>query len=137
MWGGVTYLHRDTQGLHILRDGLPQTLPVDAVVLCAGQDADLGLVQALTVVNILFQMIDGAADPHKIEAKRIIDHGTRSGLTFPPPTRLSFILVQISRGAGNACGAAPQSGGSAKGRVKPGAALWPACILCNRFTTYS
>ena len=82
MWGGVTYDHFDAQGLHILRDGQPQILPVNDVVICAGQDANLTLAHALTAAQIPYHLIGGAADPQKIDAKRAIDEGTRLGLSL-------------------------------------------------------
>ena len=82
MWGGVTYQHFDDQGLHILRDGQPQILPVDDVVICTGQGANLTLAHALTAAQIPYHLIGGAADPHQIDAKRAIDEGTRLGLTL-------------------------------------------------------
>ncbi len=82
MWGGVTYQHFDDQGLHILRDGQPQILPVDDVVICTGQGANLTLAAALTAAQIPYHLIGGAADPHQIDAKRAIDEGTRLGLTL-------------------------------------------------------
>ena len=82
IWGGVTYRHFDAQGLHIHRDGADQILPVDDVVICAGQDANLGLAIALSAAQIPHHLIGGAADPHEIDAKRAIDEGTRLGLTL-------------------------------------------------------
>ena len=82
MWGGVTYDHFDAQGLHILRDGQPQILPVNDVVICAGQDANLTLAHALTAAQIPYHLIGGAADPQMIDAKRAIDEGTRLGLSL-------------------------------------------------------
>jgi 2,4-dienoyl-CoA reductase (NADPH2) len=82
MWGGVTYQHFDAQGLHILRDGQPQILPVDDVVICTGQDADVTLATALTAAQIPHHLIGGAADPREIDAKRAIDEGTRLGLSI-------------------------------------------------------
>ena len=38
MLGGVEYLGVDDEGLHIRVDGVQQTLPVDHVVICAGQE---------------------------------------------------------------------------------------------------
>ena len=82
IWGGVTYRHFDAQGLHIHRDGADQILPVDDVVICAGQDANIGLAIALSAAQIPHHLIGGAADPHEIDAKRAIDEGTRLGLTL-------------------------------------------------------
>jgi 2,4-dienoyl-CoA reductase (NADPH2) len=72
----------DAQGLHILRDGRPQILPVDDVVICTGQDADLTLAHALTAAQIPYHLLGGAADPHEIDAKRAIDEGTCLGLSL-------------------------------------------------------
>ncbi|CAM2144558.1 2,4-dienoyl-CoA reductase [Pararobbsia alpina] len=39
MLGGVTYRSIDATGLHIERDGTPQHLEVDTIVICAGQES--------------------------------------------------------------------------------------------------
>jgi 2,4-dienoyl-CoA reductase (NADPH2) len=38
MLSGVTYERIDDAGLHIVVDGQPQCLPVDHVIVCAGQE---------------------------------------------------------------------------------------------------
>ncbi|NBZ88492.1 FAD-dependent oxidoreductase [Stagnihabitans tardus] len=71
MLGGVEYLHFDAQGLHILRDGLPEIIPATDLVICAGQEP---------VAELMGQRIGGARDAAGIDAKRAIEEGTRLGL---------------------------------------------------------
>ena len=76
MWGGVTYRHIDDQGLHILRDGKPVTLPVDTVVICAGQDPLRELEAGLKAKGLSPHLIGGADVASELDAKRAIEQGT-------------------------------------------------------------
>ena len=49
MLGGVNYERIDDDGLHISVDGKPQLLPVDNVVVCAGQEPRRDLLDALQI----------------------------------------------------------------------------------------
>ncbi len=82
MLGGVEYLRFDEQGLHIRRDGADEVLPVDDVVICAGQDSERGLADTLERSGQPFHLIGGAAEAHQIDAKRAIEAGTRLGLSL-------------------------------------------------------
>ncbi|MGK2874039.1 MAG: FAD-dependent oxidoreductase [Nocardioides sp.] len=71
MISGASYDRIDDLGLHITVDGQPQTLAVDTVVICAGQDSVRDLVADGRHV------IGGADVAAELDAKRAIDQGTR------------------------------------------------------------
>ncbi|MFC4526582.1 NADPH-dependent 2,4-dienoyl-CoA reductase [Dyella halodurans] len=77
MLGGVSYDRFDEQGLHITVDGKPQLLPADNVVICAGQEPNRALADALTAAGIKTHLIGGADVAAELDAKRAIDQGTR------------------------------------------------------------
>ncbi|HKU79394.1 MAG TPA: FAD-dependent oxidoreductase, partial [Rhodanobacteraceae bacterium] len=52
MMGGVTYEKIDDAGLHITLDGKPQTLGVDNVIICAGQEPNRALADELIALGI-------------------------------------------------------------------------------------
>src|SRR3546814_9207793 len=60
MLGGVHYLGLDDAGLRIRIDGKEQTLPVDHVVICAGQQPRRDLADALTAAGRNPPLIGGA-----------------------------------------------------------------------------
>jgi len=74
MIAGCEYTHIDDAGLHIKVDGLEQVLPVDNVVVCAGQEPNRSWTETLTKP---FQFIGGADVAAELDAKRAIDQGTR------------------------------------------------------------
>ncbi|MCP2231695.1 MULTISPECIES: FAD-dependent oxidoreductase [Erwinia] len=80
MWGGVQYLRIDNDGLHILRDGEPQRLAVDNVVICAGQEPNRRLADALMAQGKQPHIIGGADVAEELDARRAIAQGTRLGL---------------------------------------------------------
>lgn len=77
MLGGVHYERFDDAGLHILLDGKPQVLPVDNVVVCAGQEPARGLADALLAAGFKPHVIGGADVAAELDAKRAIAQGTR------------------------------------------------------------
>lgn len=82
MWGGVQYLRIDDDGLHILRDGEPQRLAVDNVVICAGQEPNRRLADALMAQGKQPHIIGGADVAEELDARRAIAQGTRLGLAI-------------------------------------------------------
>ena len=82
MLGGVTYDRITPEGLWITRDGKPELLAVDDVVLCAGQVPERGLSEALTKAQVPHHIIGGADIAAELDAKRAIDQGTRLALTL-------------------------------------------------------
>ena len=77
MIGGVSYERFDNEGLHVRIDGAPQVLPVDHVVVCAGQEPNRALLDALTAAGVTTHVIGGADVAAELDAKRAIDQGTR------------------------------------------------------------
>jgi 2,4-dienoyl-CoA reductase (NADPH2) len=74
---GVSYRKIDDGGLHITVDGQPRLLVVDSVVLCAGQDPQRELQDALQTAGCVVHLIGGAFLAAELDAKRAIDQGTR------------------------------------------------------------
>ena len=82
MLGGVSYDRLDEQGLHITVDGKSQLLPVDHVVVCAGQEPNRRLADELMAAGLRVHVIGGADVAAELDAKRAIDQGTRLGCTL-------------------------------------------------------
>ncbi|HEX7817412.1 NADPH-dependent 2,4-dienoyl-CoA reductase [Dyella sp.] len=77
MLGGISYDRLDADGLHISADGKSQVLPVDHVIVCAGQEPNRQLADELTAAGIKVHIIGGADVAAELDAKRAIDQGTR------------------------------------------------------------
>ncbi|MDP3960889.1 MAG: NADPH-dependent 2,4-dienoyl-CoA reductase [Pseudorhodobacter sp.] len=77
MVGGVAYQCITPAGLEISRDGQPELLAVDTLVLCAGQVPERGLANALTAAGIAHYVIGGADVAAELDAKRAIDQAAR------------------------------------------------------------
>ncbi len=71
---GVEYKRIDDEGLHVHFNGEDQVLPVDNVIICAGQEPCRALVDGLALP---YQLIGGADVAAELDAKRAIDQGTR------------------------------------------------------------
>ena len=76
MLGHVAYERLDEQGLHISVDGKPQLLPVDNVVICAGQEPNRRLADELIGAGLTVHVIGGADVAAELDAKRAIAQGT-------------------------------------------------------------
>jgi 2,4-dienoyl-CoA reductase (NADPH2) len=80
MIGGVNYEFIDADGLHVsfgeARDN-PTLIPVDNIVLCAGQVSERSLADDLAAQGITAHVIGGADVASELDAKRAIDQGTR------------------------------------------------------------
>lgn len=77
MLGGVEYLGVDDTGLRIRVDGIEQVLPVDQVVICAGQEPRRDLHAALLEAGKAAHLIGGADVAAELDAKRAIAQGSR------------------------------------------------------------
>lgn len=77
MIAGVTYNKVDDAGLHVTIDGQQKTLPVDNVILCAGQEPRRDLQAALESAGKTVHLIGGADVAAELDAKRAINQGTR------------------------------------------------------------
>lgn len=96
---GCEYVNVTDDGLTIKRNGKEETLKVNTVVICAGQEPLRALLHPLASAGkgaspSLF-MIGGAVEARELDAKRAIDQGTRlaacietakSGDVFNQPT---------------------------------------------------
>ena len=69
MLGKVTYHKVDDAGLHISIDGEEQLLPVDNVVICAGQTSQRTLADELQEAGMNVHIIGGAYEAREIDAK--------------------------------------------------------------------
>lgn len=76
MLSNCQYQKIDDQGLHLLVNGEPQTLAVDNIIICAGQEPQRQLVECLSG-QIDLHLIGGADVAAELDAKRAIDQGTR------------------------------------------------------------
>ncbi len=76
MMNGVTYDRIDDDGLHITVGDTQQVLPVDNVIICAGQDPKRDLADALPDAHL----IGGADVAAELDARRAIKQGTELAL---------------------------------------------------------
>ncbi|MHC5351968.1 NADPH-dependent 2,4-dienoyl-CoA reductase [Metapseudomonas furukawaii] len=78
MLNAVEYLKVDDDGLHIrVAEGEPQVLPVDTVILCAGQEPLRELHDGLLAAGQSVHLIGGADVAAELDAKRAINQGSR------------------------------------------------------------
>lgn len=77
MLGGVEYLGMDDEGFHVRVDDSTQTLPVDHVVVCAGQEPYRPLSTELAQRGITAHVIGGADVAAELDAKRAIAQGSQ------------------------------------------------------------
>ena len=75
MINSCDYQRIDDEGLHLLVNGEPQLLPVDHVIICAGQLPQRELQAGIT--NKPVHLIGGADVASELDAKRAIDQGLR------------------------------------------------------------
>ncbi|MEP3590530.1 MAG: NADPH-dependent 2,4-dienoyl-CoA reductase [Marinobacter sp.] len=80
---GVSYRKIDDEGLHITvtpkgaEQGEDKVLPVDTVIICAGQDPLRELQSGLEAAGLPVHLIGGADVAAELDAKRAIDQGSR------------------------------------------------------------
>jgi 2,4-dienoyl-CoA reductase (NADPH2) len=77
MLGGVTYERIDDEGLHIRIGNDALVLPVDTIVICAGQEPNRALHAEVVAAGVKAHLIGGADVATELDAKRAIDQGTR------------------------------------------------------------
>ncbi|WP_233962301.1 NADPH-dependent 2,4-dienoyl-CoA reductase [Pectobacterium versatile] len=82
MLGGVEYHHIDDEGLHIIHDQQPRCLPVDNIIICAGQEPNRKLYDPLLAAGCHVHLIGGADVAQELDARRAIDQATRLALTL-------------------------------------------------------
>ncbi|WP_426113972.1 FAD-dependent oxidoreductase [Pseudomonas sp. DSP3-2-2] len=78
MLNSVEYLRIDDAGLHVrIGEGEEKLLPVDNIVICAGQDPLRELYDGLVDAGQSVHLIGGADVAAELDAKRAIDQGSR------------------------------------------------------------
>ncbi|MBI3285181.1 MAG: NADPH-dependent 2,4-dienoyl-CoA reductase [Burkholderiales bacterium] len=82
MLAGVSYNKVDDAGLHVTVDGQEKVLPVDNVVLCAGQEPRRDLLAGLQAAGKTVHLIGGADVAAELDAKRAINQGVRLAATI-------------------------------------------------------
>ena len=82
MLSGVTYERIDDAGLHIVHDGVQRCLPVDNVIICAGQEPQRDLQVPLLAAGKIVHLIGGADMAMELDARRAIDQGTRLAMAI-------------------------------------------------------
>lgn len=76
MIAGATYDRIDDAGLHLTVDGEQHVLPVDTIVLCAGQEPRRELYEELVAAGRPVHLIGGADVAAELDAKRAVRQGT-------------------------------------------------------------
>ena len=69
---GVRYLSIDDHGLRIEHQGESDTLEVDTIVVCAGQESQIELAAKLDEAELNYHLIGGARRAAEVDAKRAI-----------------------------------------------------------------
>ena len=78
MLNSVEYVQIDDAGLHIrIAGGEQQVLPVDTVIVCAGQDPLRELQEGLESAGQRVHLVGGADVAAELDAKRAINQGSR------------------------------------------------------------
>ncbi|WP_048441646.1 FAD-dependent oxidoreductase [Caenimonas sp. SL110] len=75
---GCTYERVDDEGFHMTVNGQPTLLPVDTVVICAGQEVNRTLADELIAQGVKVDVVGGAHIASELDAVRAIDEGTRA-----------------------------------------------------------
>ncbi|MFN0299330.1 MAG: FAD-dependent oxidoreductase [Burkholderiales bacterium] len=82
MLAGVEYQRIDERGVHIIHDGAVKLIEADTVVVCAGQESERGLVDALAARGVTAHVIGGADRAGELDAMRAIKQGTDDALAL-------------------------------------------------------
>jgi 2,4-dienoyl-CoA reductase (NADPH2) len=77
---GVEYVRIDDAGLHVRHEDALRLLPVDHVVVCAGQEPARSLYDDLAARGVRARLIGGADAAVELDALRAIDQGMRVAL---------------------------------------------------------
>ena len=82
MLNNVVYEKINDEGLHISIEGVSKILPVENIIICAGQNSNTTLFDALKNKNIAAHLIGGALKAGEVDAKRAIEEGVRLAVSF-------------------------------------------------------
>ena len=75
IYSGVKYLGITDEGLGIHHNGTTRMIAVDNVVICAGQESELGLAEELKKNGLSSHIIGGALKAGELDAQRAISQG--------------------------------------------------------------
>lgn len=78
----VSYQKIDDEGLHVVINGEAQTLKVDNVIICAGQEPRRELAEPLRAAGKTLHLIGGCDVATELDARRAIAQGTRLALAI-------------------------------------------------------
>ncbi|MFE6668245.1 FAD-dependent oxidoreductase [Streptomyces sp. NPDC057697] len=79
---GAAYDRIDDDGLHLTVDGEQHLLPVDTIVLCAGQEPRRELYEELLAAGRTAHLVGGADVAAELDAKRAIRQGTELAVSL-------------------------------------------------------
>lgn len=79
---GIEYERIDDAGLWYRKDDTLQCLAVDQIVLCSGQESELGLMHDLQAAGFDVKVIGGAEKAAELDAKRAIRQGVDAAMTL-------------------------------------------------------
>ncbi len=82
MLNSVSYESIDDEGLHIIRAEQARCLPVDTIIICAGQEPRRELHQPLLEMGKTVHLIGGADIAAELDARRAIEQGTLLALAI-------------------------------------------------------
>lgn len=80
MFDSVRYLKINSQGILIQHQGKERWISADTIVICAGQEPNHPLWEALKLKHIKAHLIGGAHEARELDAKRAIRQGALLGL---------------------------------------------------------
>lgn len=79
---GATYTKIDSSGVHIIVGGEEKLIEADTVIVCAGQESENDLFNALKSRNVSATVIGGAEKSAGLDALRAIKQGTEIALNM-------------------------------------------------------
>jgi len=78
MLDGIQYVRIDDEGLHILnKNGKPEVIECDNVIVCAGQVSLRNLQEPLEQAGKTVHLVGGAFKAGELDAKAAIDQASR------------------------------------------------------------
>ena len=72
----------DDAGLHLRHEGIEKCLPVEQIILCAGQESVNSLYAELLALKQSAHLIGGALEAGELDAKRAIEQGFMTALAL-------------------------------------------------------
>jgi 2,4-dienoyl-CoA reductase (NADPH2) len=124
MLNGVTYRRIDDAGLHITMGDQDLTIPADTVVVCAGQEPQRELQDALVAAGCTVHLIGGAYKAVELDAKHAIKQGTELALALGNPSHTHQAPVTATHQATTPAAPATPAGLQLLPAVAKSLALW-------------